>query len=264
MNDDAALRSIQSRLKTAGFYAGPVDGDWGPGSDAAFDLALSRAVGAALATPPQAEVRTLGPADFARAAAALACSVPQIRTVVSVESGGGWFTDLRADILALDGPGGFLAGERLPKILFEAHKFAQHTGGRFNRSHPNISAPRWNRALYVGGQGEYRRLHVAMELDRDAALKSASWGMFQILGENHRLAGFADVEGFVAAMKASEAAHLDAFVAFVRSAGLTDELRRIGPDPDDCLPFALGYNGSGARANKYPEKLAADFRRFSA
>ena len=59
--------------------------------------------------------------DFAHAARALQCTVAQIRAVDEVESGGGWFKDVRADILAVDGPGGFVDGPNLPKILFEAH-----------------------------------------------------------------------------------------------------------------------------------------------
>ena len=208
--------------------------------------------------------RDLTGEDFAEAARRLGCSVAQIRAVFEVEaSGSGWFTDVRASILALDGPGGFLDGSTLPKILFEAHHFDRLTGGKFSRSHPNLSSPRWNRALYVGGQGEYERLHRAMQLDRTAALMSASWGAAQIMGFNHKLAGYETVEAFVEAMKAGARAHLMAFVEFVKSAGLVGALRAITADPASARAFARGYNGSGYATHDYHGKIARAFAKWS-
>ena len=203
--------------------------------------------------------------DFAEAATALGCSVAQIRAVFEVEaSGAGWFSDMRGEILALDGPGGFLDGSSLPKILFEAHVFDKETGGRFRASHPNLSAARWNKALYVGGQGEYERLHRAMQLDARAALRSASWGAPQIMGFNHKLAGFDTVEAFVEAMKTGARAHLMAFVAFVKASGLSGALRQITIYHASAEPFARGYNGSGYKANEYHVKIARAFAKWSA
>ena len=94
---------------------------------------------------------------------ALGSSVAQFRAVFQVEaSGAGRSTDMGCDILALDGPDGFPDSSCLPKILFEAHVFDKETGGRFRASHPILSSARWNKALYVGGQGEYGRLHRTM------------------------------------------------------------------------------------------------------
>ena len=214
----------------------------------------------------RAEAKKIGltSVDFASAAATLKCTVAQIRAVWEVESGGGWFQDVRADILAADGPGGFIDGPDLPKILFEAHVFDRETGGRFRTSHPNLSSAKWNRALYVGGQAEWLRLHRAMQLDRRAALRSASVGGAQIMGFNHQLAGFDTVEAFWDAMKVSEAEHLKAFATFIQRSSLADELRMIGNRPADCEPFAGGYNGSGFRKNEYHIKIASAHQRLSA
>jgi len=202
--------------------------------------------------------------DYADAATALGCSVAQICAVFEVEaSGSGWFTDIRGSILALDGPGGFLDGSNLPKILFEAHIFDRETGGKFRKSHPNLSSPRWNKALYIGGQGEYERLYRAMELDRTAALRSASWGAAQIMGFNHKLAGFDTVEAFVDAMKSGVRAHLMAFVAFVKNSGLTAALRQITIYHNSARPFARGYNGAAYAANDYHVKIARAFAKWS-
>lgn len=202
--------------------------------------------------------------DFADAAARLGCSVAQIRAVFEVEaSGSGWFSDVRGEILALDGPGGFLDGSHLPKILFEAHHFDRLTGGRFRKSHPNLSSPRWNRSLYVGGQGEYGRLHRAMELDRTAALMSASWGAPQIMGFNHKLAGHETVDDLVEAMKSGARAHLMAFVAFVENSGLAQALRKITAFHASAKDFARGYNGPAYAKNEYHIKIARAFAKWS-
>ena len=202
-------------------------------------------------------------ADFNAAAISLGCTSAQIRSVWEVESGGGWFKDVRADILALDGSGGFLDGPHLPKILFEAHVFDRYTEGRYRDSHPNLSSRAWNRKLYVGGQGEYVRLWRAMQLDRHAALLSASVGGAQIMGFNHKLAGFDTVEAFWDGMKVSEAAHLKAFVSFIKSRKLVNALKAISNSPDDCIAFAKGYNGELYYKNDYHGKIARAHARYA-
>ena len=169
-----------------------------------------------------------------QAARAIGCQVAALRAVLDVES-----------------RGGFLPNGR-PKILFERHYFSRLTKGTFDRGHPDIS----NREPggYAGGPKEYGRLARAIKLDRDAALRSASWGSFQIMGDNFRACGFADVTSFVAAMVSGAPAHLDAFVRFVKQKGLGDELVRR-----DWAGFARGYNGPAYKTNDYDAKLAAQF-----
>lgn len=230
----------------------------------AIDTLLTGLEIAASAEPGGQQISIgLTPQDFQQVANRLGCSVAQIRAVWAVESGGGWFKDVRADILALDGPGGFLDGPHLPKILFEAHIFDRYTEGRFRASHPNLSSARWNRALYVGGQAEYIRLWNAMKLDRNAALLSASVGGAQIMGFNYQAAGFATVEGFWNAMKVSERAHLDAFASFITSKKLNAALRQISSTPASCAAFAKGYNGSGFASHNYHGKIAAAYAKYT-
>lgn len=185
----------------------------------------------------------LGPDDVVAAAASLQCEPAAIWAVCDIESAGG----------------GFLPDGR-PKILFEAHIFGRLTGHRWDGTHPNISAPSWNRALYGASAGhQYDRLAEAIGLDRESALQSASWGMFQILGMNYAACGVADVEQYVAAMCAGEGAQLAAFSAFCRHGRLDRFLRA-----QDWTGFALGYNGPGEAANDYDAKLEAAYQRRSA
>lgn len=186
--------------------------------------------------------KPLDDGDIEAAAAALGCERAVIDAVCEVESAGG----------------GFLPDDR-PKILFEAHVFGRLTGGRWTRSHPNVSAPEWNRALYgAGGAHQYERLEEAIALDRDSALQSASWGRFQMLGTNYPMTGSANVEAFVTDMCDSEAKHLGAFLAYCRKRGLAGALRAR-----DWATFARGYNGSG-QVEHYAAALAAAYARRSA
>ena len=180
--------------------------------------------------------KKLGPDDIASAARRLAVDEATIRAVTTVESGAGGFLS--------DGTG-------RPRILFEAHAFSTATGGAYDPSHPNISSPLWNRSLYRGGALEYDRLAEAIALDRRAALCSASWGMFQVMGSNHAACGYIDIEGFVTAMVSGEPAHLGAFLLFVRAADLLPVLQR-----HDWATFARTYNGPGYAAQNYDGKLA--------
>ena len=81
-------------------------------------------------------------------------------------------------------------------LLFERHKFSQHTRRQFDRSHPDISGPRGGYG--AAGAHQHARMERAAALGRAAALKSASWGAFQIMGFNYSYAGYLDFEAFVA------------------------------------------------------------------
>lgn len=79
--------------------------------------------------------------------------------------------------------------------------------------------------LGTAGASQYDRLNAAMQLDQDAALKSASWGLGQIMGENFEAAGFATAEVTASAMTASEDNQLKAIVSFMTAMGLVDLLK---------------------------------------
>src|SRR5262249_20105306 len=82
-------------------------------------------------------------------------------------------------VLAVETKGfGFLT-DRRPQILFERHIFHKLTNGRHDAGNADISNA--TPGGYVGGAGEYQRLEKAIALDRDAALKSASWGVGQVM-----------------------------------------------------------------------------------
>lgn len=177
--------------------------------------------------------------DYLDASIALQCSVPAIKAVAEVESSGS----------------GFLADGQV-KILFEPHIFARLTKNKYNRSHPSISYAGWRPGTYgPAGQHQHNRLALAVSLDRDAALQSASWGAFQVMGFNYKVCGYDSVQAFVNDMQTT-AGQMRAFVGYVKSRGLADELQR-----GDFAGFAYGFNGAGYAANRYDTKMYAAFRR---
>lgn len=179
----------------------------------------------------------LSSSDISRCAGQLKVSVSALRAVISVEAAAS----------------GFIRGD-LPKILFEGHIFYRHTDGAFANEYPEICYQKWTKVHYKGGMGEYDRLLDAIKLDADAALNSCSWGLGQVMGFNHKIVGFDDIDDFVNAMAESEGRQLDAMVGFIAAKDLADELRE-----ERWADFALRYNGRGYKANAYDIKLAAAF-----
>lgn len=169
-------------------------------------------------------------AAFEKAAQRLGCEVAVIKAVAEVES--------RGD--------GFLKDGR-PKILFERHIFSKLTSSMFDQSNPDVSGPAGG---YVGGKYEYARLGKAMMLNKDAALKSASWGKFQVMGFNYDQCGFDDIDSFVRTMCDSENGHLEIFVEFICKSGLSKHLGH-----KDWTKFAARYNGPGHKKNNYDARL---------
>ena len=149
--------------------------------------------------------------------------------------------------------------DRRPLILFERHIFSRETNHQFDSADPNISNPK------PGGYGpsgapQYDRLMRAIAFNRDAALRSASWGLGQVMGFNAQTAGFADAETMVVEMMDSENAQLLAMATFINNQpGAAKALRN-----HDWAGFARIYNGPNFAINKYDVKLAAAFQGFQA
>lgn len=186
-------------------------------------------------------------ADYRALADRLGAEVEAVMAVAEVESG----------------PYGAFGWEQRPVVLFEAHKFAEHTGQRYNESHPQLSSRRWNRALYPRGPRSemqrliYEQLAQAYALDGEAALKATSWGRFQILGEHYQWQGFATAHAFVADLAAGEVQQLAAFERFVVRNGLMGALRS-----KNWRVFARGYNGPRYEENNYHVKMAEAYDRL--
>lgn len=170
---------------------------------------------------------------------------------------------------------GFLYDKKTPKILFEPHIFwkqlrergidpervlkdnvVREPGGKIISSkYADILYPIWGTKKYGDVNVQHARLQRAAEINRDAALCSASWGRYQIMGYNWKLAGCLSLQEFINKMYRSEDEHLDCFSAYIKNTYLDDELRAL-----DWAAFARGYNGKYYWKNEYDKKLARNFR----
>ena len=190
--------------------------------------------------------------DFARAARALEVPIAAVKAVCLIEA-----------------PNGGFDANGQPRILFEGHVFSRLTGGRYDATNPTISYPKWVRTFYAKGPtpdarnaGEHLRLSAASALARSAALMSASYGKFQIMGENYATCGFDSLQAFINAMYDDEGAHLNAFVEFVqhdRHGKGWDALKQA-VKTGNWIPFAEFFNGPRQMENAYSSKLAVAFQ----
>lgn len=186
--------------------------------------------------------------QFSNAANLLGCDTAAVKAVNQVEARGNGFQK--------DGK---------VKILFEGHIFWKQllkngidpktrlTGNE------DILYPTWNLAKVrpYYNMNQYVRLEKAKLIDETAALKSASWGAFQIMGFNHKACGYNTVQEFVSA-QAEEANQLMSFCNYLRSTHLDVNLRN-----HDWKGFARGYNGADYWKNQYDTKLQKAYDAFN-
>lgn len=184
--------------------------------------------------------------DFIRCSNLIGTDIATIKAVCEVESGGSGFIS----------PG-------KPKILFEGHIFwkelkkAGLKPENYIQGNEDILYKAWDKTKYCGGSREYDKLERAIVIDRCCALKSASWGLFQIMGFNYLMCGCETIDDFVGKMKRSEGSQLDLFTEFIKRNALGGYLRDL-----DWAGFAKAYNGPGYRENKYDEKLESAYNKY--
>lgn len=180
----------------------------------------------------------LSDGDVSLIAGYLGCHVAAVRAVLAVEAAGK----------------GFDAKGR-PKMLFEPHIFYRELPAGAKRTQAvaaGLAYAAWKPGAYP--RDSYPRLLKAMAIDETAALRSASWGLGQVLGNNHVAAGFPSVQEMVRAMTISEGAQLYAMARFIVTNGLHFKMKAL-----DWAGFARGYNGAGYAKNAYHTKMAAAY-----
>jgi len=102
----------------------------------------------------------------------------------------------------------------------------------------------------------WETMATAFGLDQEAALMSASWGMFQVMGFNFAACGYKNVFEFVTDMKLNAGTQLKAFVGFcLKNSALMKAMKN-----KDYVGMAFNYNGKDygdydSRIKKAYEKL---------
>ncbi|ANB75759.1 peptidoglycan-binding protein [Paraburkholderia phytofirmans OLGA172] len=188
----------------------------------------------------------LADADIVKAADTLGVPVVLVRTVNEVESLGS----------------GFLPDGR-PKILFERHVFWKRLHARgidpapLAVKYPNIVSQKYGG--YMGNAAEYTRLARAELIDAGAAYESASWGAFQVMGNNWGRLKYSSIDDFVSRMENSEGDQLEAFVRYVAA----DKRLLAALKAREWAVFAERYNGTNYARNLYDAKLARAYLKYA-
>lgn len=144
-----------------------------------------------------------------------------------------------------------------PKMLFEPHVFWRELGPGPKRDQAaklGLAYPRWKRNY---PSDSYPRLLQAMAIDEEIALRSASWGLPQMMGFNAATCGYKTAKEMVLHFIEDEENHLAAMVKFIVANKLDGHLRSR-----NWSGFARGYNGPGFAQNKYHLKLAAAYAKW--
>ncbi len=179
--------------------------------------------------------------SFKDAAKIIGCSTAMVKAVYTVESKGA----------------GFLKSGEV-KILFEPHVFWKQLRAKgITPIVSDICYSVWGTKPYGPESKQHARLQKAVAIDRDAALMSASWGLFQIMGFNYKLCGCKTIQEFINLNMKGEEEQLKLFINYIKSTFLDDEMRA-----EDCKGLARGYNGPLYYKNNYDGKLRTALTKF--
>jgi hypothetical protein len=240
--------------------------------------------------------------DWQVAADRLKCDVNVLKAFAKVESGGrNAYWQLKKD-----------GNVYVPAILYERHFFHRLTNGTHDKTDPDVSwkvgylskkhkgtsliglnnaqvhktlkdkAQREythdNRVdeddVYSSYASAYLRLIKAYRLDKNAALKSCSWGKFQIMGENHTICEQKEISGFVKTMCSGEKGQLRLLAVFIENkpaAPIRNANKKIigrhktlhhAVRDKDWRMIAYNYNGPGYEAAGYHVKLEAAYNEY--
>jgi hypothetical protein len=189
-----------------------VDGDFGEGTESAVNtfqknagLKVDGIVGTATLNALKGNdiSKHLKDADLSAGAKRLGIDDIVIRAIAEVETMGD----------------GFLPDGR-PKILFERHRMYLYLSQKYSKAFANKMMQQYPNIVntatggYHGNAGEYTRLAFAKLIDESCALQSASWGRFQLMGENWKDLGYDSVQQFVEQHYQSESLQFEAFLRF--------------------------------------------------
>lgn len=178
--------------------------------------------------------------------------------------------DLIRAIFETETAGASTDGKGRVRILFEPHRMYRNVPkAKLDAAvKAGVAYAKWGEKKYP--PDSYPVLLKAIAIDEAAALKSASWGLPQLMGENYRSAGYDSVQAMVSDFMLDEDNQLEAMIRFIKTDGLDDELRVLQAKLDkgqavtaeDCRPFVALYNGPGYAKNGYHTKFAKNIAKW--
>lgn len=140
-------------------------------------------------------------------------------------------------------------------FLFEPHVFSKITQHKYDRMHPAISYPTWDRTKYPKTRnGRMAQFGEATGLEPLKAYEAASWGLFQIMGYHFKVLKYTSAVSMASNLKVDLAANVTAFGRIVKEMGIVETLR-----DKQFSKFARAYNGPGYKLNSYDLKMEAEY-----
>jgi hypothetical protein len=110
----------------------------------------------------------------------------------------------------------------------------------------------------VEAQGkEWAAYEKAKAINADEAMKATSWGLGQIMGFNHKVAGYATVSAMVSEFQISEYYQLKGMLNFICDNPIMVEALK----KKEWAVFASLYNGKGYKKFKYDTRLADAYQK---
>jgi hypothetical protein len=257
-----AVRNLQKSLNQHGAKLN-VDGDYGDATEHAVrayqikvglvadGVAGSKTLSALTGTDCQ---QLLKNADLVNAAERLSVPLASVYAVNEVESKGAGFLDNGKPVILFER---HIMYRQLAKVRREGDDPAalKRHADQLAATNPATVNPK--SGGYAGGSAEHQRLATARLIDDTAAMESASWGAFQIMGFHWQRLGYSSVQDFVAAMSAGESQQFDAFVRFIE----TDPVLHKALKGRKWAEFAKLYNGPDYQRNLYDIKLQRAYER---
>lgn len=169
--------------------------------------------------------------------------------VIEVESAGRLFED--------DGT--------TPRFLFERHIFYRELTNPEKRKiaveeglaipYPN---PQTQYADMRNSKTRMATLALARSIDEEAANRSCSWGLAQILGANAASLGYESATSMVEKFSTGFMEQVEGFLKYIRKHSLKDELNM-----HKWADFARAYNGVNYRQFSYDTKMAAAYQKWA-
>ena len=146
-------------------------------------------------------------------------------------------------VAQVESSGRFFTSNGYPLVRFEKHVML-----RYMRKDPKMAnmIPKIE-TLASSGYAAYQK---ALAIDAHKAMLSTSFGMFQIMGFNHKPAGYDTVQEFVTAMESDKKNQVIAFCKFVEANKL-----KVYVNTCNIPKFACAYNGPAYAKWGYDKKL---------
>ena len=153
-------------------------------------------------------------------------------------------------------------GRQRAKILFERHKMYLHLSKKIDKQKLSSLVKKSSGIVnpepggYGSVKGQFERLKQAKAIDEEAAIKSCSWGEFQVMGETYKDGGYKTPQELEEAMNQCK---LQQFLYFKSYLQITKPIVVQNMRIKNWRNIAYYYNGPNYKVNAYDKKMEQEY-----